>query len=235
MPKITETILSLFFPRRCPFCGDTISTKQQICKLCEEKLPVVTGKICPRCGRGIDYCRCGSLRFHFERCVAPFYYEGIVRKSIINFKFYARQNSASAYAFYTADAIKREYSDEHFDFVTCVPLTGAERKKRGFNQSEIFARSLARELTLPYRDTLLKPNDVRPQRDLTAKERWRNISGAFCAAKQLNGAHVLLVDDIVTTGATLDDCARALKAAGTKRICCAVIACVKLGGEAHSL
>lgn len=227
MSDFIEKILSFVFPHRCPFCGAPLPQGERICAACKEKLPAVTGETCPRCGREIEYCSCGGLHFAFERCVAPFYYEDIVRKGIVNFKFYARQTSAAAYAFFAAKTVRQAYAGERFDFVTCVPLTHKEYRKRGFNQSEIFARALARELSLPYRDSLLKPRDVRPQRKLSAKERWKNISGAFCAAKPLHGESVLLVDDIMTTGATLDACAGTLKAAGAQKIDCAVIACVR--------
>lgn len=234
MPKIVDMLLSLVFPRRCPFCGRTVAHDERVCDECAAKLPFVTGEVCPRCGRGREFCCCATLNFEFERCAAPFYYEGPVRRSIINYKFYARQTSASAFAFYTAKTVRREFAGERFDFVSCVPLTKAEHKNRGFNQSELFARVLARELSLPYREALIKPQDVLPQRTLPAQKRWENISGAFRAAIQLHGEHVLLVDDIITTGATLSDSARALKEAGAGVVCCAVIACVEMGRHAYT-
>jgi competence protein ComFC len=229
MPKIMGTLLSLIFPRRCPFCGSAVAHDEQVCGHCAEKLPFVTGEICPRCGRGREFCRCAAQDFEFERCAAPFYYEGVVRRGIINFKFHARQSSASAFAFFTAKTVKREFAGVDFDFVSCVPLTRAELKKRGFNQSEIFARALAGELSLPYRETLVKPHDVSPQRTLPARQRCDNVAGAFSAAPLLKGGRILLVDDVVTTGATLSECARELKLSGAKSVYCAVIACVKFG------
>jgi competence protein ComFC len=231
MHGIVDALFSLVYPRRCPFCGCAIEHNERVCKSCLGKLPFVTGEVCRRCGRGRGFCRCASLNFEFERCVSPFYYEGLVRRGIVNFKFYARQSSASAFAFYTAKIVRREYAGEHFDFISCVPLTRAERKKRGFNQSEIFARALAKELSLPYREALAKPKDVLPQRTLSARQRWGNISGAFRALSALHGESILLADDVITTGATLCDCARALKSAGAGEVCCAAIACVRYGGN----
>lgn len=168
----------------------------------------------------------------FDGCAVPFYYEDIVRRSIVNFKFHAKQTSAAAFSYYAAEAVKREYPDKRFDFVSCVPLTKNEYKNRGFNQSEILARSLARELKLPFRETLVKPKDVLAQRSLSAEKRRENIVGAFCAKAPLHGENILLADDVITTGATLDDCARALKAAGSGKVYCAVIACVRMHAQA---
>lgn len=230
--RIYRLLLSLIFPPRCPFCGKAIPHGLQECEECTDKLPIVTGEICPRCGRERVLCHCTGREFTFERCVAPFYYEGVVRRSIIACKFHARQSSAAVYGRYAAAVVLREYAQERFDFVTFVPLTRAEYRKRGFNQSELVARSLAHALGLPCRAVLQKPVDIAPQRTLPALERWSNVSGAFCAntrmrSGQLRGKNVLLADDIATTGATLSDCARALKEVGTRRVYCVVLACVK--------
>ncbi|MFO7160346.1 MAG: ComF family protein [[Clostridium] cellulosi] len=225
MNRLADIIISLFFPHRCPFCGKTVPSNMAICKDCAGTLPYVTGKTCPRCGRGFEFCHCRGNKFAFERCVSPLYYEGSVRKSIINFKFHAKQSSAAAYAALSAQMIKREYDWQQFDFITCVPLTKREFKKRGFNQSEVFARALSRKLGIPYKDALCKPRDVKPQRTLNSEERWLNTAGAFSAKGSFPGAVVLLIDDVITTGATLSDCARALKKAGAKQVFCATIAC----------
>ena len=226
MIKPFQILLSLLYPLRCPFCGKIVNETAD-CKSCTATLPFVGGDLCPRCGRERAYCCCAGSNFAFDRCVAPFYYEGVVRRGIINCKFHAKQASASAFAHYTAQAVQSAYNKEQFDFVAFVPLTRAEYCKRGFNQSELFARALARALSLPCRPVLQKPHDVAPQRSLPASGRWTNVSGAFISPSRLDGARVLLADDIVTTGATLSDCAHALKAAGASRVCCAVIACVR--------
>jgi competence protein ComFC len=227
MIKLFHRLLSLLFPLRCPFCGGVMPVGAAVSPVCADSLPFIIGEICPRCGREVAFCCCDGRSVAFDRCVAPFYYEGAVRRGIINCKFHARQSSAFAFAGYAATAVQKAYQGEQFDFVAFVPLTRTEYRKRGFNQSELFARALARALSLPCRSALQKPRDVAPQRSLPASGRWVNVSGAFFAPSRLDGRRVLLVDDIVTTGATLSDCARALKAAGADRVCCAVIASVR--------
>lgn len=226
MKKLFHKLLSLLFPLRCPFCGRIIKEKTA-CPVCEATLSRISGNLCPRCGRERAYCCCKGRAFAFDRCAAPFYYEGAVRRGIINCKFHARQSAAGVFAHYAAQTVQSVYQEEAFDLVAFVPLTRAEYSKRGFNQSELFARALARALSLPCHPVLKKPHDVAPQRSLPASGRWVNVSGAFVCSSRLDGARVLLADDIVTTGATLSDCARALKEAGAVRVCCAAIASVK--------
>lgn len=226
MNKFFDFVLSMLFPHRCPFCGKAISIGQVVCSACESGISFVKGKTCPQCGRGVEYCYCNG-KFEFERCVSPFYYDGLVRKSIISFKFRAKKAYAAAYAEFAARIIEKEYSGICFDFIACVPLTKTELKERGFNQSEVFARALSGRLNLPFKNILVKPHDVKPQRTLNSTQRWDNIADAFSALHDIGGATVLLVDDIITTGATLSDCARALKSSGAKEVFCATIACVR--------
>lgn len=223
------SLLSLIFPRRCPFCGRVVASRERVCESCAKKLPsfCVVGKTCPRCAREIEYCGCDKQSFCFDGCVSPFYYDDIVRRGILNFKFKSRQSSASAFASFAADAVRLRYSGEHFDFVCAVPLTRREHRRRGFNQSEIFARALAKELSIPYREILVKPKDVEAQRTLPADKRRENVAGAFAARSKLYGETILLADDVITTGATLDSCAKALKDAGAGKVYCVVIACTR--------
>lgn len=229
--ELLKGLLSLIFPRRCPFCGGVVAPGERACARCAEKIPGVSvlGEICPRCGRETKYCGCKGRNFSFDGCVCPFYYEDLVRRALINFKFRARPSSASAFASFCADAVRLRYKEKRFDLVTSVPLTARERRKRGFNQSQLFAKALAKKLSLPYRETLIKPKDVAPQRTLPAARRWENVAGAFVAKRRLCGERVLLADDIITTGATLDSCAKALKDAGAGEVFCAVIACTRPG------
>lgn len=226
MLRFADVLISLVYPRRCPFCGVSLPHNKQTCEDCEKSLPRVRGETCLHCARGLEFCRCKGQQFAFTSCVAPFYYEGVVKEAAKRFKFKGRQDSAPTFAAYSAQTVKSFYADKTFDLVTSVPLTRAEFRTRGYNQSALFGRALAKELSIPYRETLQKPHDIRPQRTCTASQRWDNISGAFKFKNDLLGKSVLLTDDIITTGATLNECAKTLLAAGSRDVCCAVIACV---------
>lgn len=221
MINLKNALLSLFFPRRCPFCGKIIHHDGFVCNDCLLLLPLADKAI------HIPHAFGGAPGF--LHCAAPFYYEGIVRKGIINFKFFAKTNLTAVFSGFAADTVKSQYAGIKFDFVTCVPLTFSERKKRGFNQSEIFGKALAARLSLPFKNVLSKPSEIKPQRTLSYYERWKNVSGAFKSRKIPDGAAILLVDDVVTTGATLSECAAALKSSGAGKVYCAAIAHTKYG------
>lgn len=222
-----DAIVSSIFPVRCPFCGKPLPQGGDFCKDCESALSRISDPVCPKCGRNYTYCKCGGKIYAFERCVQPFYYEGAVKKALLNFKFFGHEGGARVFASYAAETVKNAYSGISFDFVTSVPLSKAEIKKRGFNQSELFGHALAKKLRLPYRETLLKPLNLPPQHTLSSPARWKNIDGAFSPVKKICGARILLADDIITTGATLNECSKVLKNAGAEYVFCAAIASTK--------
>lgn len=228
--KLISRAVSLIFPRRCAICG-RVTGSAAVCPTCETALPVVKPPVCRVCGREKKYCVCGNRRFAFDRCVTPFYYEDGAKKGVLRLKFGGKTDAASVFAAYAADIVQKEYAGIPFDFITAVPLARREAKKRGFNQSEELARALSKKLGIKYCNALRKPMDIKPQRRCSASERWENVAGAFEAEGQAAGKTVLLVDDIITTGATLHECAKALKQAGAAGVYCAAIACVKKNAD----
>jgi competence protein ComFC len=227
--KFCEYIIAFIFPKRCCLCGKTIPTNVRICENCSEELPIIGGKICKNCGREKGVCCCKNKKFEFERCVAPFYYEGAVKKGIWRYKYRNKQYAAGAFAYYTAKTVHNEFADINFDIITAVPMSKKEYANRGYNQSVLFARLLAKELDIKYRDVLIKTLDTKPQQSCNATQRWANIFGVFKATdiSNIKDKTILLVDDISTTFATLNECAKMLKLAGAKHIYCVAIATVK--------
>lgn len=228
--KLNKTIshlLSLLFPRRCAFCGKTLKEDSFVCPECLENLPFVKGEVCHLCGREKKYCCCSAKKaYGFLRCVSPFYYEDSARHGVIAFKFRKKENNAAAFGYFAAEKIKKEYKGISFDAVTSVPLSRREKRRRGYNQAELFARETAKLIGVPYKELLTKPSDIKLQRELGPEGRWQNVKGAFKADKATGT--VLLVDDIITTGATLDCCARELLKAGAQSVYCATIACTRM-------
>jgi competence protein ComFC len=227
--KICEYIISFIFPKRCCLCGKTIPANMQMCEQCSENLPIIGGNICKNCGREKNKCCCKNKKFEFERCVAPFYYEGAVKRGIWRYKYRKKLYAAAAFAYYTAKTVNNEYTDINFDIITAVPMSKKEYSNRGYNQSVLLARLLAKELNVKYCDVLIKTIDTKPQQSCNATQRRGNIFGVFKAAdiSNIKDKTILLVDDISTTGATLNECAKMLKLAGAKCIYCVVIAAVK--------
>lgn len=225
--KIRERLWDVLFPTRCVFCGTVIPQGSAACPSCAKKAPRVEEPICLHCGRGKDFCSCHGRIYAFSACAAAYYYEGVVKTGIARYKFRGHQSAAAGFAALALPAVSRMTTGRTIDLVTAVPLSQRGRRERGYNQSEQFGRELAKRMELPYTETLVKPFDTKPQHTCGGTERWGNVFGAFAAASNVKGKHLLLVDDIFTTGATLHECSRILQLAGTEDVCCAVIACVR--------
>ena len=211
-----SSVLDLFFPPKCVFCWKILSGKEAWCQKCDETLPyTVEG---------------GRLEGDaFEYCVSPLYYSGDVRKSILRFKFRGAMAYADVYGKILADCIQ-EHVDIKYDIISWVPLSRRRKRSRGYDQAMLLALATALELGNVAAETLIKQRHVKAQSELSGKtERVDNISGAFAAAdaELIDGKCVLLIDDIVTTGATLSECAAVLRSAGAAKIVCAALARVE--------
>jgi len=207
-------ILDLLFPPKCVFCGKILHGKDDaLCSKCVESLPFTLNS-----GRqdGIFY----------DYCISPLYYKATVRRSILRYKFRGASGYAETYGKILADCILGN-PDIGYDIVTWVPLSNKRKRKRGYDQAMLLAMATALRLGEVAVETLRKTRDVQAQSELGgAAERRENISGAYEAVdpELVSGKTVLLIDDIVTTGSTLDECADVLLVAGAARIICAALA-----------
>ena len=209
-----SSILDLLFPPKCVFCGRVLhSVDDGWCDRCTEELPFADNG-------GRQY---GEV---FDFCVSPLYYRGSVRKSILRFKFRGMSAYAAVYCRLMADCI-HEHLGVKYDIITWVPLSGKRERSRGYDQAMLLALATALELGDVAAETLKKSRDVQAQSELGGmEERSANISGAYVATdpELVEGKCVLLIDDVITTGSTLNECARVLRAAGAARVVCAALA-----------
>lgn len=210
--KITDNLLGVFFPRKCPFCGK-LTGKTLLCETCGAALPR-----CEEIRQGAD----------FGRCTAPLYYEGPVRDAILAFKFKAKLGGLDAFGRLMAQTAAERYSGE-FDAITWVPVSKKRLKKRGFDQARYLTASMCVDWHVAPLETLRKVTDNPPQSGLDDAARRANVLGVYEAVspEQFAGKRLLLVDDICTTGATLGECARVLKAAGAAEVLCLTLAMVR--------
>ena len=228
MPIISsflDNIISVFFPRKCIFCNELIPISTPNCQNCAEKLPVIASGICGHCGFDQNHCKCKATEF--VKAIAPFYYEGLSKKTLANFKFNGKATFGKQMAEYMTDVIVQEYKDIEFDLITCIPLSKTEYNNRGFNQSAILAKQISRNLDLPCDiNQIQKVRDIEPQRTKKAHERKGNVLGAFDInhPEKIKGLSILLIDDVMTTGATLNETAKMLKIYGAKKVYCTVFA-----------
>lgn len=217
---IFERFLAVFYPERCCCCGRTIACGSLVCGGCRKKLDVIRPPVCPLCGRGTGECRCRRRRRQVERCVSPFYYTGAARSALLRLKFSKKTAAAELFCQAMAHTVRREYAGIAFDCLVPVPISRATLRQRGYNQSAVLAGGLGKRIGLPVRPLLIKMRQTEPQRTLPAYRRSGNVLGVFDVKGEagLAGMTVLLVDDVATTGATLDECAKMLKIYGAKAV-----------------
>lgn len=212
--------VSLFFPRRCCMCGKVIPFSDTMCPDCRRDAPFVLPPICDLCGRGEDRCACRRSHRTYERCIMPFYYEDLGKQGIGQLKNACDTAVADGFAAEMAEVMRREYGGIPFDCVMSVPQYKKDEQKKGYNPADLLARALCERTNLPYDPRLRKLFHTTPQKELRAIERSGNLLGAFTVDEPdvVVDKTVLLVDDTVTTGTTLDECAKMLKIYGAKAV-----------------
>ena len=208
--KLTEFFLDLLYPPKCVFCGSLLDRREKktVCPDCRHELVI------RRKGFGLPTeGSCVSI------CFAPLQYENTVRDSLRRYKFEGKQFYASTYAEIICKAFNNGELD--CDIITWVPLAKGRLWKRGYDQAKLLAEELSRRTGIPCRQTLVKRKNIRPQSSMkSAGDRIKNIRNVYRPADNcsLQGKKVLLVDDIVTTGATLSEAASILKKCGATEI-----------------
>lgn len=229
--RLTDRILAVLFPERCAFCGEVIPAGTELCPACreEERLWRIRPPVCPFCGRETAGCICGRHRRLFERCVSAYSYCGAVRKGILRLKRQAKPDAVRFFADRMTEVIRREYGQTRFDGIVPVPLSRMALKKRGYDPNLWLAQELSKRLAVPVTAGLVKLYETRPQKELCARERSGNLLGAFDwrGDPSPEGRRFLLVDDVVTTGSTLEECAKMLKIYGAVQVLAASAAATR--------
>jgi ComF family protein len=215
--KLTGAALDFLFPQRCLGCG---KEGNLVCHACQHHLTPITNPICPRCGRpqaSSIYCpSCVVWESSIDCIRSPLRFEGLTRQIIHQFKYKNLRSLAKPLAILLKDYLLK--APLPVEVVVPVPLHPRRLKERGYNQSELLAKEVARLMNLPHiNDELRRTKYILPQvRTRSAAERHTNVKDAFsCPTFSKPGKAVLLVDDVATSGATLNSCANALKLAGT--------------------
>lgn len=211
-------VLDLLFPPRCPFCQDILEQPRDVlCPACQPKLPWLTGQAAER---RVDFS---------AGCLSPLRYREQVRDAIHRYKFSGKRGYGQPFGILMAQSAQDHWT-ELPELVTWVPLSARRLRKRGYDQSELLARKVGEVLNLPVRPTLVKVRHTDPQSRLEEESARRaNALGAYslCPDGDVAGKRLLLVDDVVTSGATLSECARVLLDSGGKEIYCLTLAQAK--------
>ncbi|MGM9584011.1 MAG: ComF family protein [Faecousia sp.] len=213
---IFRFLTELLFPPKCVLCGAVLKNGEtDLCRACRVDAPEYPNR---------------KIKLQFlDSFVAVWYYEGNVRRSLLRYKFHNKRSYSLSYGRILAMKLLEE-SPEGFDMLTWVPVSRLRRLRRGYDQVELLADAVGKELGIPPVSTLKKIRNNRPQSRLkSAEARRANVLGAYrtVEAVSVKGKRVLLLDDILTTGATAGECARMLLSAGAKEVHCAAVAAAR--------
>lgn len=232
-------LLDLIFPPRCLLCGCHPGADQagvSTCSACLSALPAPSACCrrcgCPRLPPYYPHCPyCGGRRLAFEAACTVGVFRGKLKKTVHDYKYGGRMRLATPLGRLVARQVESS-GWPRLSFVVPVPLHPEKRKERGFDQALLLAEAVSTELGVPLRQALQRTRPTLSQTRLSAEERWRNVEDAFSVPVGMRvDDNVLLVDDLLTTGATAHNAARCLAAAGAKMVYLAVVAAA---GEAGS-
>ncbi|MEP6698998.1 MAG: ComF family protein [Verrucomicrobiota bacterium] len=216
---------SLFYPALCAVCSESAGDDQYLCEKCQRRASRITPPFCAKCSeqfpgsitQEFTCANCEGRALHFDSAVSAYRSRGLVRELVHQFK-YGRQrylrHPLAAWLVETLDDPRLR--GRHFDCVVPVPLHSARERERGFNQATLLAELLSQRIAVPLRPVLERIRYTTTQTAYDRAERMENLHDAFRLRKNANvrELHVLLIDDVLTTGSTLSECARVLKMGG---------------------
>ena len=206
--KILDLIAHLLYPWKCVFC-ESVLKDTDICHECEKKLPYTVGDS-------------AMQKFPFiDKCVSPLYYKDKVRASVHRYKFGGCSAYSRRYAALMSDCVENNLDCRSIDVISWIPLSKKRLRQRDYDQARLLAEEIAAKTGLPCRQLLQKVKNNSAQ-SLTrdAKQRRENVAGVYALddGADVSGLRILLVDDVVTTGATMSEAARILRKAGAKSV-----------------
>ena len=230
--------MDLIYPARCELCGSQLENLEKyICRNCSSKLPVISTPHCPICYRSIrtrgdenricGYCKLDSKRI-VEKVVALYEYRDGARELIHRYKYDKYQFLSVFFAENLFEQVNESDILEGVDWIVSIPLHWTRKRWRGFNQAYKIARYISKKTGIPLLPAkyFKRIKKTTPQVILNAEHRKKNIRGAFELNKKIRfeNSSVVLIDDVLTTGATSNECARILKKAGAKKVNILVLA-----------
>ncbi len=222
---IVARILDLIYPKRCIFCDEILESENTsfFCDECIKKAKFIGTSRCEKCGKSLkkDYKLCDDCKYtlHFyDEGRSLLSYSEDVKNVVLGLKQREKLGLAHSIGKLMADFFRREITWE-VDAITAVPMHFKDFDKRGFNQSELIAKEFSRAMGIAFnKDILIKVKNTEHQKSLDRNHRLKNLVDAFRADKVDAFENILLIDDVYTTGATIDACSKALIDAGYKKI-----------------
>ncbi len=224
---LSQSLLGLVFPPTCIHCGTLLATHQTgVCSTCKSRIRLIPGPHCPTCGRthllpphGCEACR--GEHFFFDRAYACSAYDGAMKKLLQAYKFHGQKTLCYFFADLLEQFATQHLALKSIDSIAAVPMNPRQQRDRGFNQASLLGSALGKKLHKPFLPSaLVCHKNLIPQSSLGKSERKRHVEGAFEVKKDISigQKNILLIDDILTTGHTASECARALKKAGASHV-----------------
>lgn len=228
-------LASLVYPPACVACATAVEPNEFLCDACDDKITRIVPPFCARCSEpfagAIDHefrcANCAQREIYFEATVAAYRSRGIVRKILLDFKYGRQMYLRHLVGRWLCAALNdSRLRGQNFDVIVPVPLHPARQRQRGFNQAELLAEVLNAHMSIKQMSILRRIRFTKTQTAFDRAERMENLRNAFRLRRgaDVRGLRVLLVDDVLTTGSTLSECARVLKEAGAQSIFAATAA-----------
>ncbi len=225
MLKVINVLADLLFPRRCPVCDEPLVSGRRICRECEHYFKPIKGSVCVKCGKKLnepdaEYCLdCSRINHLFESGRAVFEYNSI-SKSIYRFKYGGRRDYADYYGYSMCNILKDIVKNWQPDVIIPVPLHKSKMKKRGYNQSALLAEAFSQYIGIPYvENAVIRSRKTVPMKELSGARRQINLKNAFIIGNfDVKLKTIVIVDDIYTTGSTMDAVTEVLLAAGASKV-----------------
>ena len=223
--KSGERLVNILYPPTCPFCEKQL-LETGLCFHCVRKLPFIQGSRCLKCSKPvytqeIEYCMdCAKTKHSYEEGRALLLYNEIVQKSIAGYKYKNKREFAISYSRLMIQEMGEIWKKWECDAVIPVPVHRQKKQKRGFNQAELLAKTIGQYLCVPCETKLLQRCiNTLPQKEFSPSKRRKNLESAFkITQNSVKYKKVLLIDDIYTTGSTVDACADVLRQAGAEKV-----------------
>ena len=236
--KIADRVVDIIYPRRCPVCDDVVTRPgRKICDECVGDFTYIREPYCMKCGRPLKdddaiICEeCDKREHKYVRGRAAFVYDDVLKESIYRYKYGGRAEYADHYAEQMMGQLGSYLRSCRADAIIPIPLHKDRLRKRGYNQAELLAYRLSTALDIPLRNDILKRcSKTRVQKSLGATQRQNNLKKAFkIACDVVKLKNIILVDDIYTTGSTIDAAALCLQEAGVANVYFAVLGVADIG------
>jgi ComF family protein len=222
--------MEIIYPSTCPVCMEVLDKRMDhecyICERCKKKLSYIQSPRCLKCGKPVDhdeteFCYdCSRVEHIYTQGVGVWAYTNEIKNSIYQFKYHNKREYGTFYGLEIKNRYEAVINNWHADVLIPVPLHKSKLRKRGYNQAEIIAKEVGSLLGMPVDSNLLeRRKKTRAQKELSDKERLKNLKNAFqITQNNVKYNRVILVDDIYTTGTTIDACTKVLLDAGVNKV-----------------